>query len=233
MTELTNILGYEFKQPKFLREALSHPSLSYENQKNVASNQRLEFLGDAVLQLTLSEMLFSLFPKAQEGQLTQLRAQLVSTRSLAKIARQMPLGPHILMGRSEELNGGRDRENSLADVFEAILAAIYLDTGLDSARAFVERIFTPHLSITLQSSSHANPKGKLQELIQDKTEELPVYTVTDSVGPDHAKLFTANVHWQKVLLGQGVARSKKEAEALAAAEALKSSLLKSMMEKLS
>jgi ribonuclease III len=232
MTELTAILGYEFKQLAFLREALSHPSLSYENQRNVASNQRLEFLGDAVLQLTLSEMLFRLFPKAQEGQLTQLRAQLVSTRSLASIARQMDLGPHILMGRSEELNGGRDRENSLADVFEAILAAIYLDSGLESARAFVERVFTPHLSLTLQSSSQANPKGKLQELIQDKTEELPIYTVTDSVGPDHAKLFTANVHWQKVLLGQGIARSKKEAEALAAAQALKSPLLKQMMEQL-
>jgi ribonuclease III len=230
MAELTDILGYEFKQLKLLREALSHPSLSYENQQNVVSNQRLEFLGDAVLQLTLSEMLFRLFPKAQEGQLTQLRAQLVSTRSLASMARGMDLGPHILMGRSEELNGGRDRENSLADVFEAILAAIYLDSGLEAASAFVQRVFTPHISLTVQSAASANPKGRLQELIQDKTEELPIYSVADSMGPDHAKVFTASVHWRSVLLGQGIARSKKEAEALAAAQALASPMLKKMIE---
>jgi ribonuclease III len=175
MADLTDILGHQFQQPLLLQEALSHPSLMYEQQRSVASNQRLEFLGDAVLQLTLSEMLFRLFPKAQEGQLTQLRAQLVSTRSLASIARSMDLGAHICMGRSEEVNGGRERENSLADTFEAVLAAIYLDAGLPAARAFVERVFSPRIHTTVQSTATANPKGRLQEMIQDRTAELPVY----------------------------------------------------------
>lgn len=232
MADLADILGHSFLQPKLLQEALSHPSLMYEQQRSAASNQRLEFLGDAVLQLTLSEMLFRLFPKAQEGVLTQLRAQLVSTRSLAGIARGMELGAHIRMGRSEELNGGRERENSLADTFEAVLAAIYLDAGLDAARAFVERVFSERIPLTVQSTATANPKGRLQEMIQDRTAELPVYSMTNSVGPDHAKVFTASVHWQGQLLGQGAARSKKEAEALAATKALESELLQRLISEL-
>jgi ribonuclease III len=229
MVPLSEILGYEFTQPKLLREALSHPSLMYEQQKAVANNQRMEFLGDAVLQLTLSEMLYRLFPKAQEGQLTQLRSQLVSTRSLANLARNLDLGPQILMGRSEEINGGRDRDNSLADVFEAILAAIYLDGGLDQARSFVERIFTPRIQSTLEKAGTANPKGKLQEMVQVHSAELPIYTMANSIGPDHDKLFTATVSWRGELLGTGIANSKKAAEAMAAGQAVSSPILKRLL----
>jgi ribonuclease III len=177
-------------------------------------------------------MLFRLFPKAQEGELTQLRAQLVSTRSLATRARELNLGAHILMGKNEESQGGRDRENSLADVFEAILAAIYLDSGLEDAVSFVQRVFTPHISLTLQRASQANPKGKLQELIQSKCDERPVYTMSQATGPDHAKLFTVDVHWKEALLGQGIANTKREAEAQAAAQALKSPRLKKLLAEL-
>jgi ribonuclease III len=231
MAQITEILGYTFQQPELLREALSHPSLMYEQQKAVGNNQRLEFLGDSVLQLTLSEIIFRLFPKAQEGYLTQLRAQLVSTKSLANLARSMQLGAFIFMGRSEDQNGGRDRDNSLADVFEAILAAIYLDGGLPAASAYVQRVFGPAIQSTVAKGARANPKGKLQELTQVRSSELPIYTMADSEGPEHAKVFTATVHWQGQLLGTGVANSKKDAEALAASEALDSAALTDLLAK--
>jgi ribonuclease III len=232
MPDLTDILGYEFKHASLIREALTHPSVGYEDHKATISNQRLEFLGDAVLQLTLSELLYRLYPKAQEGTLTQIRALLVSTKSLADVARHMDLGPQLKMGRCEEAAGGRDRDNSLADAFEAILAAIYLDGGMDAAKSFVTRIFAQRIASSDPAAISANPKGRLQELVQDKTDELPIYKVTNSTGPDHNKVFTANVSWRGVALGQGIARNKKDAEAQAASQALGSPVLKKLLAEL-
>lgn len=219
MHPLETIIGHTFRSLALLDEALSHSSLSYESQRHQADNQRLEFLGDAVLQITLSDELYRRLPDADEGALTKARSQLVSTKALARLARSLQLGPHIRMGRGEEQNGGRDRDNILADTLEAIAGAIFLDSGLEAAARFVLHVFSPGLD-TLDEDEHHNPKGQLQELTQSVTATPPAYTITAITGPDHDRTFAAAVSWQGISLGAGTGRSKKEAEVAAARQAL-------------
>lgn len=220
--ELQLIIGYRFHRLELLKLALTHPSMRVENPKS-GDNQRLEFLGDAVAQLLLSERIYQLMPDTNEGGMTQTRAAVASSKSMAAIARKFNLGKYLRLSRSEESTGGRNRDAALADVLEAILGAIYLDGGIEPARAAIELFFAAQLNQATKVTklvSDSNPKGKLQEVIQDHTSILPTYRITEESGPDHDKKFTATVHWEDHLLGSGEGSSKKEAEIAAALAAV-------------
>jgi ribonuclease-3 len=220
MEKLETILGHTFRDPSLLRLALTHASVSYENQRFHEDNQRLEFLGDAVIQLSLSHFLYRKLPNADEGVLTKSRAHLVSTKALARLARRLGLGDFLIMGRGEEANGGRERDSSLADVMEAITGAVYLDAGLEVTSAFVAHLFAEDLQLACAGQLEPNPKGQLQEQLQAISQIPPSYDILSEKGPDHAKYFVASVSWMNQELGRGSGRSKKEAEAQAAQQAL-------------
>lgn len=220
MEALESALGHSFQNKPLLTMALTHGSVGYEAQKNHADNQRLEFLGDAVLQLVLSEMLYLKLPESDEGKLTKLRARMVSSKALAARARQLHLGSYLIMGRGEEANGGRQRESSLADVMEAVIGALYLDAGLAKVQSFIRQEFGPVLELHLLSPQDENPKGQLQEILQALGPTPPQYRVTQETGPAHAKHFEVSVLWLGQALAAGSGRTKKEAETEAARKAL-------------
>jgi len=229
MDSLQSLVGHRFSDPSLMEEALTHGSLAHEGHRIRATNQRLEFLGDAVLQLTLSESLFRQLGKADEGVLTKLRAQLVSTKALARIARRLNLGKFLSMGRGEAAHGGRDRDSTLADALEALAAAIYLDGGIIASQAFALRIFQPEIQTLLEAPVESNPKGQLQELLQAHSNHPPTYRITAEDGPDHAKTFEATVLWNSIELGKGSGSSKKEAQSAAAHAALHSAMLPTVL----
>jgi ribonuclease III len=226
--KLEGILGYHFQQPTLLLQALTHGSVSYETQRSGVDNQRLEFLGDAVLQLILSEALYEAMPQADEGLLTKARANLVSAKSLAQLAREIHLGSHLHLGRGEEASGGRERESTLADALEAVIGSLYLDGGLEAARDFVLRLTGERVANAMPLHG-SNPKGDLQEKLQAVRSEGPRYSILQQAGPDHAKHFEAAVHWLGHELGRGTGRSKKEAETAAAAAALQNCELERLL----
>lgn len=213
-------IGHVFNQRALLEEALTHASLAKKRGEPARSNQRLEFLGDAVLQLALSEVLYRLWPDADEGLLSKSRARLVSTTALAALARRLELGRFLRMDRGEEANGGRDRDSILADAFEALTGAVFLDAGMAACQTVVERLFQHDLIHLQQEPGESNPKGRLQELLQALNRQAPTYQVKESTGPDHLRSFVVEVVWEGRILGCGCGRSKKEAEAAAAAAAL-------------
>lgn len=221
MLSLEEVIGYKFRNSLLLAEALTHPSLAYETQKPHFDNQRLEFLGDAVIQLLLTEKLYSIFPGFSEGRLTKLRARLVSREALHTFANEMNLGSYIMMGKGEESTGGRNRASTLADAFESVLGAVYLDGGLDAARQTIEKICSAAIAMIAESPEEKNPKGQLQEVLQAISPDGPQYCVLDEQGPDHNKSFTVAVQWKDMNLGEGTGNSKKHAETKAAREALK------------
>lgn len=233
MVTLESILGHTFRQPQLLTEALTHGSVSYESQRTGADNQRLEFLGDAVLQLALSHDLFARLSSADEGRLTKSRAHLVSTKSLARLAREIGLGAHLHMGRGEEASGGRDRDSTLADALEAVMGAIYLDGGFEAALHFILRVLQDELEQLGNGVTESNPKGDLQEKLQAINAEAPIYHIVAQTGPDHAKFFEAAVTWRGSELGRGSGKSKKEAEVQAASSALANPELLTLSEKAS
>lgn len=222
MELLESALGHTFRDRSLLKQALTHASLGYEMQRTHPDNQRLEFLGDAVLQLLLSEMLFQQFQSADEGMLTKVRAQLVSTKALALVAKRIQLGGFLLMGRGEENSGGRERDSTLADALEAVAGAIFLDGGMDAARHMARGLFRQLIVDLGASPVEENPKGQLQEILQAISPQSPTYQILEESGPDHAKSFLAKVIWCGQELGRGLGRSKKEAEVEAARSALES-----------
>jgi ribonuclease-3 len=213
-------LGYVFCDEALLRLALTHPSVAHEASGPVPHNQRLEFLGDSVLGLVLSRELYQKFPKLSEGPLTKARAQMVNQRSLAAAARRLGLGEYLIMSRGEEANGGRHRASTLADAFEAILGAIFLDGGFEAAREFVLRSFREAFGELSVIPSLENPKGELQEILQARCAEAPQYEMTSVSGPDHDRLFECAVYHAGAELGRGQGKSKKTAESQAALAAL-------------
>jgi ribonuclease-3 len=222
-------IGYKFRNSLLLAEALTHSSLGHETQQVHFDNQRLEYLGDAVLQVLFSEYLFRRFTDADEGPLTKSRARLVSGEALAVYARAIELGQHLMMGRGDESNGGRRRSSTLADAFEALVGAMYLDGGLGAARSFVLTQAKDQLaSLHEQPPLEINPKGALQEILQalpppanGAVPRSPVYTILSQAGPDHAKSFVAQVDWRGLALGCGHGASKQQAESAAALDALR------------
>ncbi|MGD7653425.1 MAG: ribonuclease III [Verrucomicrobiales bacterium] len=221
MQPLESRINYKFRNSFLLAEALTHPSLAYESQKPHFDNQRLEFLGDAVLQLVVTEKLFKMFPDFTEGRLTKLRSRVVSRRALARFAMVIHLGDYVLLGKGEEATGGRRRLSTLADAFEALIGAVYLDSGPDEARRLVLDLFESEIGNMVSSPEERNPKGELQELLQAIQPQAPIYRIVGESGPDHRRVFQAEVSWRKLILATGKGKSKKEAEARAAAEALR------------
>ncbi len=220
MTPLEQRIKYKFRNSLLLAEALTHPSLGYETQRHHFDNQRLEFLGDAVLQLIFTRHLFDLFPTFSEGQLTKLRARLVSREGLKVHAIAIGLGDFLMMGKGEESSGGRARASALADAFEALIGAMYLDSDLETVRKFVldeAKLDIENLRI---EPMDVNPKGRLQELLQALTPQSPQYVITSQSGPEHQKQFVAVVKWNGIELGRGEGHSKKEAHTAAAIDAL-------------
>lgn len=220
MTELEESIHYKFNNRKLLTEALSHSSYANENKRNRRSNERLEFLGDSVLSIVVSQYLFEHFSHLPEGELTKIRASLVCEKSLHIFARQIDLGRFLLLGKGEENTGGRERASILADAFEALIAAIFLDGGLEAARTHILR-FIPEDIEAQRHAAFNDYKTILQEVIQQNPEEKVEYVIVDQSGPDHNKAFTVNVCLNTNVIGIGTGRSKKEAEQMAAKEALK------------
>lgn len=206
--------GYTFKNEGLLKTALSHSS--YANEHKTKSNERLEFLGDSVLSIIVSEYLFSRFPDIDEGELTKMRASLVCEKSLAGFSEQIGLPDMLLLGRGEMAMGGNKRPSIVSDAFEAVLAAIYLDGGMKAAKKFVLR-FMPKKHI---GGSFKDYKTALQEVIQKNPEEQLSYCLIAESGPEHDKQFTVEVHLNSNVIGVGVGHSKKNAEQMAAKEAL-------------
>lgn len=218
MTALEERIGYEFKNPALLKEALTHSS--YVNGKNHHSNERLEFLGDSVLSVVVSKYLFENLDKP-EGQLTKLRASIVCEHSLFPFANKIKLGEEILLGKGEENTGGRHRRSILADAFEALIAAIYLDGGLEAASDFILPFIPPLDVLRSGRLLVGDYKTILQEIIQQNPEEKVVYELADESGAAHNRVFTSNVLLNGQIIGTGVGMSKKEAEQNAAKEAVR------------
>lgn len=222
MNPLEERIGHKFRNSLLLAEALTHPSLGHETHRHHFDNQRLEFLGDAVLQLIMTEHLYSLFPREAEGRLTKLRSRLVSREALRAHAQKLDLGSFLMMGRGEEACGGRQRTSTLADAFEALLGAIYLDTNLETARRFILALAAEDLAQIEMEPVDINPKGHLQETLQAISPRSPVYELIAESGREHEKTFAVRVLWEGIVLGEGVGKSKKQAETAAAIEAMQS-----------
>ncbi len=214
-------LGYSFSDEKLLRLALTHPSVAHEKGAAVQHNQRLEFLGDAVLQLALTRELYEKFPAFDEGPLTKARAKLVNRRTLAVHGRSIGLGQYLILSRGEESHGGRERSSALADAFESVIGAIFLDGGYEAARDFVLREFVSEFTELGALPLLENPKGELQEFLQAKSPDAPKYHVVSATGPDHDRVFECTVHHGGQELARGVGKSKKAAESEAAMNALR------------
>jgi ribonuclease-3 len=220
LSDLQERLGYTFRDEGLLRLALTHPSVTHESTGNTPDNQRLEFLGDSVLGVILTRELYEKFPKLGEGPLTKARAQMVNRRTLASEARRLGLGEQLSLSRGEEISGGRQRQSALADAFEALLGAIFLDGGYDAAQAFILRSFRGAFGELTEIPNLENPKGELQELLQATGPQAPLYELTYVSGPDHDRVFECAVFHQGIELGRGQGKSKKEAESHAALAAL-------------
>jgi ribonuclease-3 len=220
VSPLEERIGYKFRNSLLLAEALTHPSLAHEAQRNHFDNQRLEFLGDAVLQLVITEYLYHHFQSEPEGRLTKLRSRLVSRDTLKTHALALDLGRYLLMGRGEESSGGRERPSTLADAFEALIGAIYLDSDLETAKKFILEQARPDLEQITEEPVDINPKGHLQELLQSISPRSPVYELISQSGPEHEKTFVVQAVWEGMVLGSGSGRSKKLAETAAAIEAM-------------
>jgi len=224
MTPIEERLNYKFRNSLLLAEALTHPSLGHETHRHHFDNQRLEFLGDAVLQLIFTQYLFDLFPTFSEGQLTKLRSRLVSREGLQVHALSLGLGNYLMMGKGEEHNGGRARNSILADAFEALIGAMFLDSDLETVRQFIVAEAKLDLDNILFEPYDINPKGRLQELLQAISPKSPTYLTVSETGPEHLKAFGAKVIWLDMELGYGEGHSKKEAETRAAIDALERKL---------
>lgn len=223
MPELADLqirLGHRFQDEGRLRLALIHPSVGHEANAPSVHNQRLEFLGDAVLGLVLARELYQKFPEADEGLLTKSRAKLANAAALAAHGRALDLGPYLVLSRGEDVAGGRDRASILGDAFEAVLGALFLDGGFEVAREFVLREFAADFSEFALPQGIENPKGELQEFFQAKSPVAPQYQLVSAEGPDHDRSFVCAVSHEGVELARGTGKTKKAAESEAALAAL-------------
>jgi ribonuclease-3 len=216
LPELERALGVRFSDAELRRTALTHRSYAFERGETV-TNERLEFLGDSVLGIVVTDMAYRTYSDETEGSLAKLRAAIVNMTALADVSRSLHLGDHILLGKGEEQSGGRDKASILADALEAVLGAVYLDLGLDAARELIERLFRPRME-AYERGEYLDYKTILQERASQALRSLPEYRLRDE-GPDHEKEFTATVYLGGREYGQGTGRSKKEAEQQAAREA--------------
>ena len=220
MQNLEKRLNYKFKDLNLLKTALSHSSYANEMKNGCSSNERLEFLGDSVLSIIVSDYIFNKFPDMPEGELTRLRASLVCEKALCSFSRELEIGKHLLLGRGEDKCGGRERDSILADAFEAILAAIYIDGGMQNAKKLALNFVLRELKHSHQDESFKDYKTLLQEIIQRNPEESVSYFLTAESGPDHDKIFEVEVRLNSNVIGKGSGKNKKQAEQMAAKQAL-------------
>jgi len=221
LASLKQTLGVSFNDVSLLEQALVHSSYLNENPGFApTSNERLEFLGDAVLGLTVAEKLYQDYPHLTEGEMTKLRAALVRRDTLARIARAIGLGGHLYLGKGEEASGGRNKPANLAAALEAVIAAIFLDQGLSNTRDFVLRLFDAELQKVVSQGIEVDYKSELQELTQTRERQTPTYHLIEATGPDHDRTFTVEVRLGGVVLGRGSGKNKKAAETEAARSAL-------------
>ena len=220
MTDLENKIGYHFKNKDLLSEALTHSSYANERKaQHIKYNERLEFLGDAVLSIVVSDYIFSHCPELPEGELTKLRASLVCEKSLFEFAKKIDLGSYLVLSKGERNNGGAERPSILSDTFEALIAAIYIDGGMEPAAKHILNFVIPSIKNSCKKKVK-DYKTTLQEIVQKNPGEKLEYVLIGESGPDHNKHFVVEVHLNSNVIGKGGGRSKKEAEQQAAREAL-------------
>jgi len=226
LADLANLqatIGVDFKDPSLLEQSLVHRSYLNENpDQSLSSNERLEFLGDAVLTFVVAEEIYHRFPHLSEGELTKLRSALVRGDMLSRVARSLNLGQHLYLGHGEEESGGRSRPRNLSGTLEAVIGAVLVDQGLDAAKGFILRILGSELEQEIQEKIAADYKSRLQQVTQSRLKIIPVYRTIEETGPDHAKVFTVEVLAGDSILGQGSGRNKQAAEMEAARAALES-----------
>ncbi len=219
LADIQERIAHRFSNPELLERALTHKSYANENRVP-AHNERLEFLGDSVLGLVVSEYLMNACPDSTEGDLSRLRAAVVSEPALAVVAREIGLGGFLLLGRGEEQTGGRDKDSLLADCLEALIGSVYLDAGITAVESFVLRFFGDVIRKTCAAGGTQDYKTLLQELCQERIKQLPEYRVVSETGPDHQKQFEVELSLKGEVYGRGIGKSKKEAEQKAAKEAM-------------
>ncbi len=220
--DLEKRIGYHFGNQEILKEALTHSSYANERKsKDRRNNERLEFLGDSVLGIVISDHLFSNYPKLPEGELTKIRSKIVCESTLGACSRKLNLGTYMFFGKGEELTGGRDRTSILADAFEALIASIYLDGGMEPAKAFIMREMTSKIEDAVAGKVFLDYKTHLQELAQVNKDNRIKYEIVKEEGPDHSKVFHTHVKLNDRVIGKGVGRSKKESEQEAAKMAIR------------
>ena len=220
MTALEERLGYSFQNRALLETALTHSSYANENRASgIVCNERLEFLGDSVLGVTVADFLYQHFPDMPEGRMTRLRAELVCEHSLHRVALELHLGDYLRLGKGEEHNGGRKRASILSDAVEAVIAAMYLDAGMETAAGFIHRCLLDDVR-AIETPTFTDYKTSLQELVQRHSGQVLSYELVGEEGPDHAKTFRVQVCLNGDPIGRGTGRTKKEAEQTAAANAL-------------
>ncbi|MBU5450441.1 ribonuclease III [Acetivibrio sp. MSJd-27] len=219
LEKLESHLGYVFHDKKLLKNALTHRSLS-NISKGIYSNERLEFLGDAVLGLSVASYLYANCPHLPEGELTKIRALVVCEDTLFLCAKDIGLGSFLLLGKGEEMTHGRQRPSILSDALEAVFAAVYLDGGLENAQKIILKMLVPHIKKAIKERDKKDHKTVLQEMIQSKFDRPPIYVLVNEKGPDHEKVFTVEVCNHDKVLGIGEGKSKKEAEKKAAQKAI-------------
>lgn len=220
LEDLQKEIGVIFTDGKLLKQAFVHRSYLNESKEFRESNERLEFLGDAVLSFVTSQYLYRTYPQFPEGILTNIRSTLVKTKSLSEAAGSLGLGELLLLSHGEESSGGRRNESLLADCFEALLGAIYLDKGVEDAKTFLQKVLLQKSEEIVRTKSYVDFKSLLQELVQEHTKTSPTYRVVKSEGPDHNKVFWVEVLSEDTVLGSGEGKSKQEAEQQAARSAL-------------
>jgi ribonuclease-3 len=221
LRNLEQHIGYRFGNLELLNNALVHRSFFNENPSDAdCDNERLEFLGDAVLGLCISDLLMNTFPNSTEGKLSKLRSSIVNETSLAELACKLTLGDYLLLGKGEELTGGRKKPSLLSDTFEAVIAAIYLDGGFEKTMAYIKNLFAPIIEAEDENVIYKDYKTALQEVSQSLFKEIPQYTLSAESGPDHDKTFEISLSVAGIIMTKGVGKSKKEAEQRAAKQAL-------------
>ncbi|WP_339133536.1 MAG: ribonuclease III [Candidatus Electrothrix sp. GW3-4] len=220
LAELQKKLGYVFTNKESLLLSMIHSSFAFECLDNKQHNETLEFLGDAVLDLTIGHMLFTRFPKKREGQLTRIRSALVNEVGLATVARRLDLGNYLLLGRGEDSSGGREKSSILSCAYEALVGAMFMDSGYDTVLQYVQQTFSPMIEQQGEQLIHADAKSRLQEHLQELHNEGPLYVLDEEEGPAHARVFFVSARFRDQILGTGKAGSKKEAEQQAARAAL-------------
>ncbi len=226
LDKIEKTIGYDFSDQQLLLQALTHKSFSNEQTEYVLHNERLEFLGDAVLELAVSDLVYRQYPDIPEGGLTRIRAEVVSEKGLSEIARQLHIGAAIRLGKGELKSGGREKSSLLADALEALLGAIYCDAGFSIVSQVIAEVFSDTIDKSAQIRYGSDYKTCLQERLQAMYGKLPEYILAQVSGPDHERIFSTEVHFSGKLIGKGSGSSKKNAEQKAAAAALDHPLLR-------